>query len=88
MRGAGITVDPALTAAVIAQTAMLKSEYEKRSKHHAAIEVAQAAVTVAMDNIHKVEETILNYMGNASGVMQNMYQLKKIVELSDRKSVV
>ncbi|WP_336525950.1 hypothetical protein [Bacteroides acidifaciens] len=82
MRGAGITVDPALTAAVIAQTAMLKSEYEKRSKHHAAIEVAQAAVTVAMDNIHMVEETILNYMGNASGVMQNMYQLKKIVELS------
>lgn len=53
---AGIQLDPTLTAAVIAQTEMLKDQYKKRSEHHNKIEVAQAAITVAMDRVHKVEE--------------------------------
>lgn len=81
MKAAGITLDPALTAAIIAQTDLLKSEYKKRSQNHNKIEVAQAAITVAMDNVHKVEETIIQYLGNASGALQNLYQLKQIAEL-------
>lgn len=78
---AGIQLDPTLLAAIIAQTEMLKSEYDKRSEHHSKIEVAQAAITVAMDEVHKVEEKVLEYMSNASAVMQNLHQLKEITEL-------
>lgn len=78
----GIQVDPTLTAAVVSQTEILKQQYEKRSEHHSKIEVAQAAITVAMENVHMVEEKVLEYMANASGVMQNLHQLKKITELA------
>lgn len=82
IKAAGITVDPALTAAVLAQTALLQEEYKKRKENHNKIQVAQAAIAVAMDNVHKVEEKVLEYMANASGVMQNLYQLKRITELA------
>lgn len=81
IKAAGITVDPALTAAVLAQTALLQEEYKKRKENHNKIQVAQAAIAMAMDNVHKVEEKVLEYMANASGVMQNLYQLKRITEL-------
>lgn len=82
MRGSAITVDPALTAAIIAQTTLLQDQYKKRSENHNKIQIAQAAITLAVDNIHKVEEKVLEYMANASGVMQNLYQLKQIAELT------
>lgn len=81
IKAAGITVDPALTAAVLAQTALLQEEYKKRKENHNKIQVAQAAIAMAMDNVHKVEEKVLEYMANASGVMQNLCQLKRITEL-------
>lgn len=78
---AGIQIDPTLTAAIVTQTDLLKDQYKKRSDHHSKIEVAQAAIAVAMENVHKVEEKVLEYMSNASGAMQNLIQLKKITEL-------
>lgn len=74
-------LDPTLVIAVMTQTQTLKGQYEKRSEHHSKIEVAQTAITVAMENVHQVEERVLEYMANASGVMQNLQQLKKITEL-------
>ena len=74
-------MDPALTAAVIAQTTELKNIHKKRKKTQEKIIAAEAAVTVALDRVHSVEEKMLNYLSNAQGAMQNLYQIKRAGEL-------
>lgn len=78
---ADLISDPLLTAAIITQTEMLKTQYKQRNNHHNKIEVAQAAIAGAMEQVHAVEDKMLNYLGNASDAMQNLYQLKKIALL-------
>lgn len=73
--------DPALTAAVLAQTAELKSIHKKRKKRQEQIIAAEAAVTVALDRVHSVEDKMLEYLSNAQGAMQNLYQIKRAGEL-------
>ena len=63
--------DPTLTAAVIAQTAELKSIHKKRKTTQEKIIAAEAAVTVALDRVHSVENKMLEYLSNAQGAMQN-----------------
>ena len=67
-----IETDPVLTGAVGAQTAMLKSLFNKREKTQQKILAAEAAVTVAMDRMHKVEDQMLEYLQNAQVGMQNL----------------
>lgn len=74
-------IDPTLAAAVIFQTEELKSAYKKRNKTQQALITTQGAVAVAMDRVHAVEATILEYMSNASSAMEDLYQLKKAAEL-------
>lgn len=74
-------IDPALTATVIAQTTELKNIHKKRKKTQEKIIAAEAAVTVALDRVHSVEEKMLNYLSNAQGAMQNLYQIKRAGEL-------
>lgn len=74
-------MDPALTATVIAQTTELKNIHKKRKKTQEKIIAAEAAVTVALDRVHSVEEKMLNYLSNAQGAMQNLYQIKRAWEL-------
>ena len=57
--------DPTLTAAVIAQTAELKSIHKKRKTTQERIIAAEAAVTVALDRVHSVENKMLEYLSNA-----------------------
>ena len=73
--------DPTLTAAVGAQSAMLNSLFSKREKTQKKIIAAETAVTVAMDRMHKVEDQMLEYLSNAQGAMQNLYQIKRAAEL-------
>ena len=74
-------MDPALTATVIAQTTELKNIRKKRKKTQEKIIAAEAAVTVALDRVHSVEDKMLNYLSNAQGAMQNLYQIKRAGEL-------
>lgn len=74
-------MDPALTATVIAQTTELKNIHKKRKKTQEKIIAAETAVTVALDRVHSVEEKMLNYLSNAQGAMQNLYQIKRAGEL-------
>lgn len=60
-------MDPALTATVIAQTTELKNIHKKRKKTQEKIIAAEAAVTVALDRVHSVEDKMLNYLSNAQG---------------------
>lgn len=68
-------------AAVLAQTAELKSIHKKRKKTQEQIIAAEAAVTVALDRVHSVENKMLEYLSNAQGAMQNLYQIKRAGEL-------
>lgn len=73
--------DPALTGAVIAQTAELKSIHKKRKERQEKIIAAETAVTVALDRVHNVEDKMLEYLSNAQGAVQNLYQIKRVGEL-------
>ena len=86
MLGIGINAsaqqtDPALVGAVGVQTAMLKDIFSDREKTQQKIIAAEAAVTVAMDRMHQVENKMLDYLSNAQGAMQNLYQIKWAAEL-------
>ena len=75
-----ITTDPALAIAIYDQTQKLKDSYKTRQKHRQTIEQLQATIAAGLAEIHKVEDKVLEYMGNASGVLTNMIQLKNIGE--------
>ena len=86
MLGIGINAsaqqtDPALVGAVGVQTAMLKDIFSNREKTQQKIIAAETAVTVAMDRMHQVENKMLDYLSNAQGAMQNLYQIKRAAEL-------
>lgn len=86
MLGIGINTsaqqtDPALVGAVGVQTAMLKDIFSDREKTQQKIIAAEAAVTIAMDRMHQVENKMLDYLSNAQGAMQNLYQIKRAAEL-------
>lgn len=74
--------DPTLTGAVVAQTAMLKQVFKDRDNTQKKIIAAEAAVTVAMERMHKVEDQMLSYLSNVQGAMQNLYQIKRAAELT------
>ena len=69
--------DPVLTGAVAAQSVMLEKIFSDREKTQKKIIAAEAAVTVAMERMHKVEDQMLEYLQNAQGAMQNLYQIKR-----------
>lgn len=73
--------DPTLTAAVILQTEELKSIHKKRKSTQEKIIAAETAVTLALDRVHNVENRMLEYLSNAQGAMQNLYQVKRAAEL-------
>ena len=73
--------DPTLTAAVILQTEELKSIHRKRKSTQEKIIAAETAVTLALDRVHNVENRMLEYLSNAQGAMQNLYQIKRAGEL-------
>jgi len=77
--------DPALTSAVLGQTAALKQIHKKRKKTQEKIIAAEVAVTASMERIHQVENKMLDYLSNAQGAMQNLYQIKRAGELVTRE---
>lgn len=81
LRGNAQQTDPTLTGAVLTQTQMLKDLFKKREKTQQQIIATEAAVTLAMERMHQVEEKVLSYLSNAQGAMQNLYQIKRATEL-------
>ena len=73
--------DPTLTATVILQTEELKNIHKKRKTTQEKIIAAETAVTLALDRVHSVEDKMLEYLSNAQGTMQNLYQIKRAAEL-------
>lgn len=77
----GQQVDPALTSAVIAQTAQMRSLFKKREKAQKKLMAAETAVALALDRVHAVEDKMLDYLSNVQGAVQNLYQIKRAAEL-------
>ena len=73
--------DPTLTGAGVAQTEILKKIFKDREETQNKIIAAEAAVSVAMDRMHAVENKMLDYLSNAQGAMQNLYQIKRAAQL-------
>ena len=73
--------DPTLTATVLLQTSELKSIYKTRKTTQEKIIAAETAVTLALDRVHSVENKMLEYLSNAQGAMQTLYQIKRAAEL-------
>lgn len=73
--------DPTLTGAVAAQTEMLKKLFKNREKTQNQIIAAEASVALAMERMHYVENKVLEYLQNAQGAMNNLYQIKRAAEL-------
>lgn len=81
IHAATVQVDPALAGAITLQMNTLKNIYSKREKTQNKIIAAEAAVTVALDQMHKVEDKVLGYMSNVQGAFKNLYQIKRAGEL-------
>lgn len=77
----GVQTDPVLTGAIINQLEVLKKIYARRDSTQKKIIAAEAAVTLAMDRMHKIEKDMLNYMSNVSHGLQNLYQVKRAAQL-------
>ena len=73
--------DPALTAAVTAQTVTLKSLFDARKSTQEKILAATGIENVQLQKLHDIEKKVLDYMANVSGLMQNLYQVKRTTEL-------
>lgn len=74
-------VDPVLTAAVLAQTAALDKVYSERNQKNNSILAAEVAINATMNEVHKIEEKVLDYLSNAQGAVQNLHQIKRAGEL-------
>ena len=73
--------DPALTAAVTAQTVTLKSLFDARKSTQEKILAATGIENVQLQQLHDIEKKVLDHMANVSGLMQNLYQVKRTTEL-------
>ena len=60
---------------------MLFRSHKKRKSTQEKIIAAETAVTLALDRVHNVENKMLEYLSNAQGAMQNLYQIKRAAEL-------
>ena len=73
--------DPALTAAVTGQTLTLKTLFDARKSTQEKILAATGIEEVQLKQLHDIEQKVLDYMANVSGLMQNLYQVKRTTEL-------
>ena len=73
--------DPALTAAVTTQTFTLKTLFDARKSTQEKILAATGIEEVQLQQLHAIEQKVLDYMANVSGLMQNLYQVKRTTEL-------
>lgn len=73
--------DPALTAAVTGQTFTLKTLFDARKSTQEKILAATGIEDVQLQQLHDIEKKVLDYMANVSGLMQNLYQVKRTTEL-------
>lgn len=75
-------IDPVLAVAVETETWRLDERYKENKKLRDKILAAEAVIGVGLEQIHKTEEKILEYMSHASSAVQNAYQIKEIAMIT------
>ncbi len=81
LNGHAQQTDPALTAAVAAQTVTLGTLFDARKSTQEKIIAATGIEEVQLKQLHDIEKKVLDYMANVTGLMQNLYQVKRTAEL-------
>ena len=77
-----VYVDPTMTATAIAATSALKNEHKSQTEKLTAIETMNLAISAELKKIHSIEDSVFKYLTNAQGFVDNLYDVKKCVELA------
>lgn len=75
-----VTLDPLLAGTIAGQIEVEKKLHEKRSKDRKETVNAQMLIAAGLEEIHRVENDILKYLGNASSVLTNSLQIASIID--------
>ena len=73
--------DPALLAAVEAQTKTLSDENKEQTKKLTSIQTSQLVIETSMTKLHDIENKVFNYLCNASSAVNNLRDIKRSGEL-------
>ena len=80
-RGQVVVIDPVLARTESAGFITEKLELDKQTKKQKAIIASEVLINEAMNKVHDVEKTTLTYLRTASDVLNNAYQIKKVITL-------
>ena len=78
----GVKSDVALTAAVLEMSRKYNEEAKQRRTLQGQILAAEAGTALALENIHKIESDMVDYLSNANSAVSNLYQIKQCLELA------
>jgi len=76
-----VVTDPVLTAAIKLHEVNMQKILERQQKSQEQVAVAQTGVWVQMQNLHKIQDKALDYLQNANGALNNVFQIKHCAEL-------
>lgn len=77
-----VYVDPAMTAAVATASNAIKDVHEEQNKKLTAIETANILITAQLQKLHSLEDSVFKYLQNAQMFVHNLYDVKRIMELT------
>lgn len=77
-----IYIDPTMTATAIAATSEIKNEHKAQTEKLTAIETMNLAITVELQKLHAIEDSVFKYLSNAQSFVYNLYDVKKCVQLA------
>lgn len=77
-----IYVDPTTTAAIVAQTSAMQEVHDEQNDKLTKIEAMNLVITTQLQKLHSLEDSIFKYLSNAQQFVWNLYDVKKIMELS------
>lgn len=77
-----IDTDPALAAAIAAQTSTVKSELDKQNETQLAILGIDTGISLTLDSIHHYEQIVYDYLSKAQTVVEGATDIARCLELS------
>ena len=76
----GQNIDPFLSGAIIAANATENAKYNSIKDNQTAIEKAQVATIIVVDQVNQIQNKIYNGLMQVSSVLKNAYQIKECLQ--------
>jgi|GEM_PF-6763917 len=77
-----IDTDPALAAAIVAQTSTVKSELNKQNETQLAILGIDTGINLTLDSIYSYEKRVYDYLSKAQTVVKGATDIARCLDLS------